>query len=67
MLLHLIRFKIATHIQKLSRRDVTESPFILHTLLGQYRTLEVLDSTLGPKMSYPGLSLQQSAVPPIKF
>jgi len=53
MLFNVIRFKITTHIQKLSRRDVTESALILHTLLGQYRTLEVLDSTLGPKMSYP--------------
>jgi len=57
LLLHVIRFKITTHIQNLSRREVTESPLILHTLLGQYRILEVLDSTLGPKISYPELSL----------
>jgi len=42
--------------QKLSRREVTEPPLTLHTLLGQYHILEVLESTLSPKMSYPGLS-----------
>jgi len=42
--------------QKFSRREVTEVPLTLHTLLGQYRILEVLESTLGPKISYPGLS-----------
>ena len=57
MLLHVIRFKITTHVRKLSRQEVTDPHLILHTLLGQYRILEVLDSTLGPKMSYPGLSL----------
>jgi phenylalanine-4-hydroxylase len=57
MLLNDNRFKVTTHIRKFSRREVTESPLILHTLLGQYRILEVLDSTFGPKMSYSGLSL----------
>ena len=51
MLLHVIRFEIITHIRKHSLREATDAPVELRTLLGLYLVLEVLNSTLGPKMS----------------